>query len=71
LVYQSDFVNALTGDALLAEFENNENPQLMQALEDYSKHQDYLRLKRAVQEVSDQLEQNIQKEVSDTNSDAN
>ena len=53
MVYQTDFLNLKIGDVLLHQFESDDNQEIIQALENYMKHNDYLRLKNELQEIGE------------------
>jgi len=55
MVYQTDFINAKEGDALLEAFENDENPEILDILESFQKHNDYLRLKNEITDVAEKI----------------
>ena len=55
MVYQTDFINLKLGELLSQQFESDQNQEIIQVLENYMKHNDYLRLKNELSEIGNLL----------------
>lgn len=60
MVYQTDFINAVEGPALKEAYENDDSTELLDIIEDYSRHNDYLKMKNQLHELGQQLLEDYQ-----------